>query len=387
MRTDNSSEVEEAVRERYGAAANAQEAALCCPVDYDPQFLKIIPNEVIERDYGCGDPSRYVREGDIVLDLGSGGGKICFIASQIVGANGAVIGVDTTDDMLKLARDNAPVIADAVGYSNVTFHYGQIQDLGLDWDKLSGWLKSNPVSTHDGLKALDAEKDRLRAEEPMIPDNSVDVVVSNCVLNLVAAHEKAQLVSEIFRVLKPGGRIAISDIVSDEIVPEHLMADANLWSGCISGAFHELELLTELQKIGFQGIKIDKWESDPFAVVEGIEFRSVTVTAVKGEGVDCKEGMQAVIYKGPFSEVTDDDGHTLKRGERTAICTRTYRLYASEAYAEHVVLISPEDVAADAELPMFNCSTDGIRSARETKGADYSATVEPGSSESSGGCC
>ena len=387
MRTDNSSEVEEAVRERYGAAANAQEAALCCPVDYDPQFLKIIPEEVIERDYGCGDPSRYVREGDTVLDLGSGGGKICFIASQIVGKNGSVIGVDTTHDMLKLARDNAPVIANAVGYSNVTFHYGQIQDLSLDWDKLGSWLKANPVSSTDGLKALETEKDRLRAEEPMIPDNSVDVIVSNCVLNLVAAHEKAQLVSEIFRVLKPGGRIAISDIVSDEVVPEHLMADANLWSGCISGAFHELELLTELERVGFQGIKIDKWEAEPFAVVEGIEFRSVTVTAVKGESVDCKEGMQAVIYKGPFSEVKDDDGHTLRRGERTAVCTRTYRLYAGEAYADHVVLITPNDVADDSELPMFNCSVDGTRSARETKGADYNVTVGAGSCEPSGGCC
>ena len=387
MRTDNSSEVEEAVRERYGAAANAQEAALCCPVDYDPQFLEIIPTEVIERDYGCGDPSRYVREGDIVLDLGSGGGKICFIASQIVGAKGAVIGVDTTDDMLKLARENAPVIAKAVGYSNVTFKYGQIQDLGLDWDKLSKWLNRNPVSTTDGLKALDAEKDRLRAEEPMIADNSVDVIVSNCVLNLVSAHEKGQLVREIFRVLKPGGRIAISDIVSDEIVPEHLMADAHLWSGCISGAFHELELLTELEKVGFQGIKIDKWESEPFAVVEGIEFRSVTVTAIKGEGVDCKEGMQAVIYKGPFSEVKDDDGHTLKRGERTAVCTRTYRMYAGEAYAEHVVLITPDDVADDSELPIFNCSLDGTRSARETKGANYNSSIDPNNCDPSGGCC
>jgi hypothetical protein len=108
---------------------------------------------------------------------------------------------------------------------------------------------------------------------------------------------------------------------------------------------------------------------------------------VKGEGVDCKEGMQAVIYKGPFSEVTDDDGHTLKRGVRTAVCTRTYRLYAGEAYSEHVVLITPSDVAADSELPMFNCSIDGTRPARETKGADYNVTVGAGDCEPSGGCC
>ena len=97
--------------------------------------------------------------------------------------------------------------------------------------------------------------------------------------------------------------------------------------------------------------------------------------------------MQAVIYKGPFSEVKDDDGHTLKRGERTAVCTRTYRLYAGEAYADHVVLITPNDVADDSELPMFNCSADGKRSARDTKGADYNVNIDPGNCEPSGGCC
>ena len=90
---------ESAVKERYAAGAQAQEAALCCPVDYDPQYLKAIPAEVIERDYGCGDPSKYVKPGETVLDLGSGTGKICFIASQVVGPEGKVIGVDMTDDL------------------------------------------------------------------------------------------------------------------------------------------------------------------------------------------------------------------------------------------------------------------------------------------------
>src|SRR5688572_25475098 len=97
-------DVENAVRERYGAASQQKEEALCCPVEYDPQYLKILPPEIIERDYGCGDPSEFVRAGDIVLDLGSGGGKICYIASQIVGAEGKVIGVDTNTEMLGLAN-------------------------------------------------------------------------------------------------------------------------------------------------------------------------------------------------------------------------------------------------------------------------------------------
>ena len=90
------------VIERYSAGAKAREAELCCPVDYDSNLLQALPNEIIERDYGCGDPSRYVQPGDTVLDLGSGGGKICYMAAQIVGPSGQVIGVDMNDDMLEL---------------------------------------------------------------------------------------------------------------------------------------------------------------------------------------------------------------------------------------------------------------------------------------------
>ena len=97
-------DVERAVRERYGAAAQAKENALCCPVDYDPHYLAIIPQEILDRDYGCGDPSRHLQQGETVLDLGSGGGKICYIAAQIVGAKGRVIGVDRNDEMLSLAN-------------------------------------------------------------------------------------------------------------------------------------------------------------------------------------------------------------------------------------------------------------------------------------------
>ncbi|MEZ5304128.1 MAG: methyltransferase domain-containing protein [Verrucomicrobiales bacterium] len=125
---------ESAVKERYAAGAQSRQAALCCPVEYDPQYLKVIPAEVIERDYGCGDPSQYVRPGETVLDLGSGTGKICFIASQVVGPEGRVIGVDMTDEMLEVARRNAPVVAGRIGHANVEFRKGRIQDLALDLD-------------------------------------------------------------------------------------------------------------------------------------------------------------------------------------------------------------------------------------------------------------
>ncbi len=103
---------ESTVRERYSSAAHQREPELCCPVDYDRQYLEIIPQEVIDRDYGCGDPSKYVRPGETVLDLGSGGGKICFIAAQVVGKTGSVIGVDMNDEMLELARRCQPTVMD-----------------------------------------------------------------------------------------------------------------------------------------------------------------------------------------------------------------------------------------------------------------------------------
>lgn len=146
---------ESAVKERYAAGAKAQEPALCCPVDYDPQFLKIIPDEVIERDYGCGDPSKYVKPGETVLDLGSGTGKICFIASQVVGESGCVIGVDMTDDMLEVANRNAPIVAENIGHSNVEFVKGRIQDLKLDLNAFNQRIAENPISSVEDFLARD----------------------------------------------------------------------------------------------------------------------------------------------------------------------------------------------------------------------------------------
>ena len=364
-------DAEDATRRRYSAAAETREAALCCPVDYDRSLLAAIPNEVIERDYGCGDPSRYVREGETVLDLGSGGGKICFIASQIVGPEGRVIGVDMNDEMLDLARRSAPAVAKQIGHDNVEFRRGRIQDLRLRVDRLESWLEEHPVHRLEDLARLEEERERLRREDPLVAADSIDLVVSNCVLNLVCEADKGELIEEMFRVLRPGGRIAISDIVSDERVPEHLKNDPELWSGCISGAFHELDLLRRLEDAGFYGICIDKWEGKPFAVVEGIEFRSVTITGRKGKEGACLEGGHAILYKGPWKRVTDDDGHTLERGERTAVCAKTFRILSQEPYADDTIGIESLNPIPEHERQVFDCNRTEPRDPRETKGADY----------------
>jgi len=159
-------DVESSVHDRYSEGAQQRVEALCCPIDYDPKYLKLLPAEVLERDYGCGDPSRYVRHGDVVLDLGSGGGKICFIASQIVGPTGRVIGVDMNLDMLDLARRNAPIVAERVGWSNVEFHRGRIQDLQLPLDTVDARLAAHPVRSADDLSRHAAWETELRRTLP-----------------------------------------------------------------------------------------------------------------------------------------------------------------------------------------------------------------------------
>ncbi len=378
---------ESEVRKRYAAGAKAAEPKLCCPVDYNTEHLKVIPQEVIERDYGCGDPSKYLREGETVLDLGSGTGKICFIAAQVVGPAGKVIGIDMTDEMLAVARKNSPIVAERIGYSNVEFRKGRIQDLGLNVDLLDAELKRRPISDAASFLAADELAQELRVKSPLVADDSVDVVVSNCVLNLVEARSKRQLFEEIFRVLKLGGRAVISDIVSDEEVPEHLQNDPELWSGCISGALTEEGFLAAFTDAGFYGVQILKRDEQPWQTVEGIEFRSVTVEAFKGKQGPCFERNQAVVYRGPFKEVLDDDNHRMERGVRYAVCDKTYNLYCKAPYRDFFEFVEPLNDIPLADAQPFDCSHTARRHPKETKGQEYKATTEAGSCCDGGGCC
>ena len=359
---------ESAVLERYSRGAQERQQALCCPVDYDARLLEMLPAEIIEKDYGCGDPSRYVREGDVVLDLGSGSGKICYMAAQLSGANGAVIGVDMNDDMLALARKYQDEMARRLGSERVRFVKGYIQDLALDVAAMEDWLAVRPVQNAADLAALELWKREQRRGSPLIADNSVDLVLSNCVLNLVDDAQKKQLVAEIYRVVKPGGRIAISDIISDEAIPAHLKDDPSLWSGCISGAFQEQEMLAVFLEAGFQSLSLANWSVEPWRVIEGIEFRSLTLSAVKPTGRDCMDKGHAVIYRGPFSFVKDDEGHEFPRGERMAVCERTFHFLTEGPCREHFIGIVP----AVERSPVPWCAPHGTRRPPgETKGGRH----------------
>jgi SAM-dependent methyltransferase len=255
-------------------------------------------------------------------------------------------------------------------------------------DAVERWLAEHPVHKADDLTAFDAEQSRLRNDAPLVTDASVDVIVSNCVLNLVSEAHKAQLFPEMYRVLKHGGRVIISDIVADEPVPQHLKEDPELWSGCISGAMTETAFLAACEQAGFHGIEVLSRQEAPWRTVEGIEFRSYTLRAFKGKEGPCNETNKAVMYRGPWKQVVDDDGHVLKRGERTAVCEKTLQLMMRLPYAGQLEAIVPRQPVAPGPQRPFDCSRKHLRHPRETKGMGYAATTEAAVSDCSGpDCC
>ena len=387
--SDTAIHTESTVRARYAKAAQGTQQNLCCAVPYDSRYLKAIPAEVIERDYGCGDPSRYLRPGETVLDLGSGTGKICFIAAQVVGPEGRVIGVDMTDEMLAVARNAAPAVAESIGYANVEFRKGRIQDLALDLDALDRTLAARPIKDANGYLEAEGIAAGLRREAPLVASDSVDVVVSNCVLNLVDASAKRQLFEEILRVLRNGGRAVISDIVSDEEVPQAMRDDPTLWSGCVSGVFTEHGFLKAFEDAGFCGIRVLDYGATPWQTVEGIEFRSVTVEAFKGKQGACFDRNQAVIYKGPFKEVVDDDGHRMERGKRYAMCAKTFGLFKRAPYRDHFLFIEPAVPVSPFEAAPWDYTRSPLRDPRETKGGRIEANADgqPAAETESGAAC
>lgn len=383
-------DIETTVKQRYEAGAQQHQPTLCCPTEYEGNYLQLLPEEIIEKDYGCGDPTRYVKAGEIVVDLGSGAGKNCYILAQKVGATGKVIGVDFNDEMLALSRKYQQPMAEKLGYHNTEFVKGKIQDLQLKLDQVEAWLKANPINSLAELEEFKKYCDEIRQNEPLIADNSVDVVISNCVLNLVHPQDKKQLFNEIYRILKQGGRAVISDIVCDEPPTENILNDPNLWSGCIAGAFQEDKFLKMFENAGFYGIEILKREEKPWQTIDGVEFRSMTVRAYKGKEGECWERKQAVIYKGPWKQVLDDDGHIFCRGERMAVCDKTYQILTGEnsPYQQDMIPLPPyKDIPLNKAQP-FNCKSKAIRHARETKGSDYNLTqTSDDSCCSPGECC
>jgi ubiquinone/menaquinone biosynthesis C-methylase UbiE len=238
------SDIKEAVRQKYSQAA--LRAGSCCGSDasaspitanlYSDLETGTLPEAAVLASLGCGNPTALaeLREGETVLDLGSGGGIDVLLSARRVGPAGKAYGLDMTEEMLALARENQK----KAGAQNVEFLKGEIEHIPL-------------------------------------PDNSVDVIISNCVINLSA--DKDQVLREAFRVLKPGGRFAVSDVVTRGRVPEELRRDMLLWVGCIAGALDEGEYKEKLKVVGFEQASIEPTRI--YQVADAREF-------LAGKGID-----------------------------------------------------------------------------------------------------
>lgn len=223
--------VQEQIKEKYGSAARAiaesgsvqaccDPGLRCCdPITtdlYSADQTGIVPEKAVRASLGCGNPTAMIdlRPGETVLDLGSGGGIDVLLSAKRVGPTGKAYGLDMTDDMLALARENQK----QAGVINVEFLKGEIENIPL-------------------------------------PDNSIDVIISNCVINLSA--NKDRVLHEAFRVLKPGGRFAVSDVAVRGSVPEEVRKSMLLWVGCIAGALEEREYISKLTTAGFEGASVE----------------------------------------------------------------------------------------------------------------------------------
>ena len=250
-----STDIRDAVRHKYGEIASSVKAGgtgccgpNCCSTDdpitanlYQAEQTTGLPATAVTASLGCGNPTALIelREGDTVLDLGSGGGIDVLLSARRVGPTGKVYGLDMTDEMLDLARDNQR----KAGARNVEFLKGDIQAIPL-------------------------------------PANSVDVVISNCVINL--APDKLEVLTEAFRVLKPGGRFAVSDVVVRGQMSPDLRRDMELWVGCLAGALDEHEYTRALLAAGFEDVSLETWrEYKGLAREDAGKFVSAFIRATK----------------------------------------------------------------------------------------------------------
>ncbi|MDQ7785366.1 MAG: DUF5714 domain-containing protein [Desulfomonilaceae bacterium] len=259
------------VRKFYTDRAATPDEIILNPIQWQDGELAFIPDEAKARMYGCGSPiaEAGLKKGETLVDLGSGTGVECFLAAREVGALGRAIGIDMTDAMLDIARRSQEHVRRQLGYENTEFR--------------KGFLEAVPLK-----------------------DSTADVIISNCVVNL--SHDKRRVFSEILRVLKPGGRLVISDVVAEEDPPLTVRGDHQLIGECIGGALVQDYLFSLLRDVGF--VNADIIKRFPYREIQGHRFYSLTFRAYKPSA----EERTRLVYAGPFKAVITDDGRILPKG-------------------------------------------------------------------------
>lgn len=316
------------VQEYYGktlqGSADLQTNA-CCTDSALPAYLKPvlanIHDEVMTRYYGCGLIAPDALHGMRILDLGCGAGRDVYALSALVGEAGSVIGVDMTDEQLAVANRHRDYHADKFGFrqSNVTFLKGYIEKL----------------------------------DELDLPDNSIDIIVSNCVINL--SPDKAAVLREAHRLLKPGGELYFSDVYSDKRVPAELAADPVLYGECLGGALYWNDFQNLAKRCGFADPRLV--EDRPISIsnpaieekIGHIRFFSATYRLFKIDGLEpaCEDYGQAVVYKGTVAHQPQvfrlDKHHLIQRGKIFPVCGNTYRMLQESRFRDHFDFIGNRD--------------------------------------------
>ena len=248
----------------------------------------------------------------------------CFIAAKLVGDSGSVIGVDMTEEMLEKARDAKKEVASVLGYDVVDFRAGYLESLPLD-------------------------------------DSSVDVMISNCVINL--SPDKKLVFDEIYRTLKDRGHFSISDVVAHGKVPDEMLKNRELWGECISGALIEEEFISLCKEAGFYGVHITS--RTPYRDVDGLRFSSIVIHGYKfSASEDCDYKGHYAIYNGPLAVVIDDDGHEFPVGKYVQVCVDTREKLSVSPYAGYFSFIDPDGELIDGEL----CSSSSKKSGSDNDG-------------------
>jgi len=337
----------QSIQDYYGkvlkSSADLQTSACCLAETLPPHVLAILKDihpEVKDRFYGCGSPIPVALEGATVLDLGSGSGRDCYVLSKLVGAKGRVIGLDMTDEQLAVARRHQKFHADKFGYANTEFRQGYIEDL----------------------------------KSAAIADNSVDLVISNCVLNL--SPDKGRVFREIFRVLKPGGELYFSDVFADRRIPVPLTQDPVLLGECLGGALYTEDFRRLMAESGCRDARTVSTSpltmSNPeiAAKVGAIKFYSITVRAFKLQLEDrCEDFGQVAYYKGSMAESPHhfalDDHHRFEAGKPMLVCGNTADMISKTRYAPHFRVVGDKT----RHYGLFDCGPPPALSAGSVPGA------------------
>jgi ubiquinone/menaquinone biosynthesis C-methylase UbiE len=325
----------ESVKNYYGKVLGSSKdlkTSACCSAEAMPAHLRpivsMIHPEVLDKFYGCGSPIPSALEGKTVLDLGSGTGRDCYILSKLVGAQGKVIGVDMTDEQIAVAQKHIPYHTEKFGFTkpNVEFRKGYIEDLST-----AG-----------------------------IEPNSVDLVVSNCVVNL--SPNKKKVFSEVFRALKPGGEIYYSDVFSTRRVPKPLTEDPILLGECLGGALYIEDFRRILQDLGVRDYRVvssaplSLSNTEVFRKAGMIEFYSITIRAFKMDLEDrCEDFGQVATFKGGICELphgfTFDKDHYFEKNKPQAVCSNTARMLSQSRYGKYFSIMGDEST----HYGLFEC--------------------------------